>query len=50
MIVILGANFIQNFLNSIAHFIIIPEVSGFCRKCFSGWLVKTVILCSWKYE
>ena len=31
----------SNSLNSMAHFIILPEVSGLCNTCFIGYYVGT---------
>ena len=36
---VLGLYLMSNSLNSIAHFISLPEVSGLCSICFIGYLV-----------
>ena len=38
---VLGLYLMSNSLNSIAHFISLPEVSGLCSICFIGYSVGT---------
>ena len=40
-IVVLGLYLMSNSLNSITHFISLPEVSGLCSICFIGYSVGT---------
>ena len=38
-IIVFGLYLMLNSLSSMAHYIIIPEVSGLCRTCFIGYSV-----------
>ena len=40
-IAVFGLYLISNSLNSMAHFISLPEVSGLCNTCFIGYSVGT---------
>ena len=45
---VLGFYLMSNSLNSIAHFINLPEVSGLCTICFIGYSVGTSTIIAWK--
>ena len=38
-IAVFGLYLMSNSLNSMAHFISLPEVSGLCRTCFIGYFL-----------
>ena len=42
--VVLGLYRMSNSLNSMAHFISLPEVSGLCSICFIGCYVGTLMV------
>ena len=47
-IAVFGLYMMSNSLNSMAHFINLPEVSGLCSTCFIGYYVEISMVCAWK--
>ena len=47
-IAVFGLYLMSNLLNSMGHFISLPEVTGLCKTYFIGYFVGISMVCAWK--